>query len=258
MNEVIKIENKEIKKIDYKGIPVITAKMIAELHGKEVLRVNEQFRRNQEKLIENEDYILLNKYEIAESDLKDYLFPKGSNSITMPAFTETGYLMLVKTFENEMSWKIQRILVKSYFKVKAITENDIDNIISKKYRKSFTSSIKDSPILTDTEKIWAYKNFTDLGYKKTLGLNAKQYREANGLEPTATVRKYLEPEKLKKVINCEEAMRNLIEMGCAYGEVKDMFNLLENKTDQTHIKAVPVTRTKAKSISGKKQINKTS
>lgn len=36
--------------------------------------------------------------------------------------TETGYLMLVKSFTDDLAWKVQRELVDSYFRVRAEPE----------------------------------------------------------------------------------------------------------------------------------------
>lgn len=38
-------------------------------------------------------------------------------------FTEQGYLILTKTFNDDLSWEVQRLLVKSYFKLKEIAES---------------------------------------------------------------------------------------------------------------------------------------
>jgi len=135
MSEIIKIGEKSIKKIDYKGKTVITAKMIAEVHGREVKRVNEQFRNNQEKFIENEDYFIL-----PTKDLRSIISTANSamdRSEDSYLFTESGYLMLVKTFNDEKSWEVQRILVNSYFKLKEIenlTEiNQLKRLLSYSY-----------------------------------------------------------------------------------------------------------------------------
>jgi len=43
-----------------------------------------------------------------------------NNVKEIPLFTESGYLMLVKTFTDDLSWQIQRQLVKGYFKLKEL------------------------------------------------------------------------------------------------------------------------------------------
>lgn len=135
MSEIIKIGEKSIKKIDFKGKTVITAKMIAEVHGREVKRVNEQFRNNQEKFIENEDYFRVDKKEEAVDNIDPEirtLFTQN-NMKEVYLFSITGYLMLVKTFDDEKSWEVQRTLVNSYFKLKKIENITEINQLKKRY-----------------------------------------------------------------------------------------------------------------------------
>lgn len=115
MNKLI-VANREIEIKEYRGERVVTAWDIAEVHGRDVKRVNEQFRRNRKKLIEKEDYFILIREEFSESFSATAL-SKFSNNKEIKLFTESGYLMLIKTFDDELSWKIQRQLIKSYFKL---------------------------------------------------------------------------------------------------------------------------------------------
>ena len=58
----------------------------------------------------------MRKDEFSESFKRIQKFiPNNVKEIIL--FTESGYLMLVKTFDDELSWKIQRQLIKSYFKL---------------------------------------------------------------------------------------------------------------------------------------------
>lgn len=120
MNELITINNTQVEVKEYEGLRVVTAWDIAKVHGREVKRINEQFNRNKEKMIENEDFFIIKRNEIPKSlsaTLMDlWEFAPSMNEMVL--FTESGYLMLVKTFTDDLSWDIQRQLVKSYFKVK--------------------------------------------------------------------------------------------------------------------------------------------
>ena len=49
--------------------------------------------------------------------IQDFI-PNNVKEIVL--FTESGYLMLVKTFTDDLSWDIQRQLVKGYFKLKEL------------------------------------------------------------------------------------------------------------------------------------------
>ena len=113
----IVINGIEIETKEYKGQRVITAYDIAKLHKREVNDVTKNFNNNRDKFILNEDYFLINKNDISERKISIQEFIPN-NVKEIPIFTESGYLMLVKSFTDDLSWKIQRMLVKSYFIVK--------------------------------------------------------------------------------------------------------------------------------------------
>ena len=129
MNELIikennlTVNNNILRIVEYKGEKVISSYDIARLHNKEVKRVNEQFKRNIDKFVENRDYFIINREEIMQSHFATGI-SKFSNHKVEYLFTERGYLKLTKTFNDDLSWKIQRILIKSYFKIKELAENN--------------------------------------------------------------------------------------------------------------------------------------
>lgn len=45
------------------------------------------------------------------------------NTTKLILLTESGHLMLVKTFTDDLSWEVQRQLVNSYFKVKELKQD---------------------------------------------------------------------------------------------------------------------------------------
>ena len=113
----IVINGIEIETKEYKGQRVITAYDIAKLHKREPKRVNEQFERNINKFILGKDYFILNRDEILKSQFAT-AFSKYSNNPFERLYTERGYIKLTKTFTDELSWKIQDMLIESYFIVK--------------------------------------------------------------------------------------------------------------------------------------------
>lgn len=118
-NKLVKINNVELGIKEYKEERVVTAWDIAKVHGREVNDVTKNFNNNKDKFIENEDYFKMTKKEFSERNysVQDFI-PNNVKEIIL--FTESGYLMLVKTFNDELSWNIQRQLVKGYFKLKEI------------------------------------------------------------------------------------------------------------------------------------------
>lgn len=129
MEELLPLENEKIDVLgkyitikEWEGMRVITAYDIAYLHDKEVKKVNQQFTRNKKKFTKNVDYFELTKEEMSQSQFVTAL-SKYSNNAVERLFTERGYLKLTKTFNDDLSWKIQDILVDSYFKLQQIANS---------------------------------------------------------------------------------------------------------------------------------------
>lgn len=118
-NKLVKINNVELGIKEYKKERVITAWDIGKVHNREVKRINEIFKNNIDKFILKEDYFFLTPIEFSGSfkTAQDFI---PNNVKEIPLFTESGYLMLVKTFTDDLSWDIQRQLVKGYFKLKEL------------------------------------------------------------------------------------------------------------------------------------------
>ena len=116
---LVKINNNDVMVKEFQGQRVVTAWDIAKVHNREVKRINEIFKNNIDKFILKEDYFLLNPIEFSESfkTVQDFI---PNNVKEIPLFTESGYLMLVKTFTDDLSWKVQRELVKGYFIAKEV------------------------------------------------------------------------------------------------------------------------------------------
>ena len=118
-NKLVKINNVELGIKEYKKERVVTAWDIAKVHNREVREITQNFNYVKDKLLKDEDYFLVNKEKISESKIliQDFI---PNNVKEIPLFTESGYLMLVKTFTDDLSWEIQRQLVKGYFKLKEL------------------------------------------------------------------------------------------------------------------------------------------
>ena len=118
-NKLVKINNVELGIKEYKKERVITAWDIGKVHNRDVGEINKIFNRNKDKFILNEDYFILKIKDFSErfKTIQDFI-PNNVKEIVL--FTESGYLMLVKTFTDDLSWQIQRQLVKGYFKLKEL------------------------------------------------------------------------------------------------------------------------------------------
>lgn len=112
-NEVMRIGNYDIQVKEYNGKRVVTFKDIDMAHDRPDGTARATFNRNKEHFILGEDYFVCQTHEAKE--LFGISAPNG-----VALITEQGYLMLVKPFTDDLSWKVQKQLVSSYFKVQKI------------------------------------------------------------------------------------------------------------------------------------------
>lgn len=98
---------------EYKGQRVVTFKDIDEVHQRPEGTARKRFNDNKKHFIEGEDF-----YKITPSEFRTALGgmdARQSNDIIV--ITESGYLMLVKSFTDDLAWSVQRQLVNNYFRV---------------------------------------------------------------------------------------------------------------------------------------------
>lgn len=115
MNELTTINNTQVLVKEFSGQRVVTFKEIDAVHGRPDGTARKRFNDNREHFIEGEDYFKITPSEfrtaIGEMDARQ------QNDVTL--ITESGYLMLVKSFTDDLAWKVQRQLVKEYFRAKS-------------------------------------------------------------------------------------------------------------------------------------------
>ncbi|MBP1546301.1 MAG: ORF6N domain-containing protein [Oscillospiraceae bacterium] len=112
MNEItIGKANVSIK--EYKGQRVVTLSDIDTVHGRADGTARRNFNHNRQHFIEGEDYFKIQPNEIRTVGIKS-----NNGGIIL---TESGYLMLAKSFTDSIAWEVQRALVKSYFRAKEQT-----------------------------------------------------------------------------------------------------------------------------------------
>ena len=109
MNEVI-VENTMPEIKTWNGQRVVTFKDIDIAHGRTNGTSRKAFNRNKIHFVHDTDYFVLKMDEAY--NLFNIKAPNGCILLT-----ETGYLMIVKSFTDDLSWEVQRRLVNSYFKV---------------------------------------------------------------------------------------------------------------------------------------------
>lgn len=125
MNDVVKVNNMEMSVKEYNGQRVVTFKDVDLVHERPEGTARKRFNDNKARFIEGEDFFKITPSEfrtaIGEMDLRQ------QNEVTL--LTESGYLMLVKSFTDDLAWQVQRQLVKTYFKAaKPLTQLEMMRI----------------------------------------------------------------------------------------------------------------------------------
>lgn len=115
MNNIINIENTDLPVIEYQNHRVVTLPMIDKVHQRPEDTAGRRFRENRNRFIKGEDYFQISSGEIRRN-YPDAI-PTALHRKDVVLMTESGYLMLVKVFTDDLSWQVQRKLVKNYFRI---------------------------------------------------------------------------------------------------------------------------------------------
>ena len=104
--------------VRYRGAPVVTLAMIDALHGRPSGTAQRTLQANRRRLTANEDYYPI---DYAEKDvLHTFGIEVPPRGLTL--MSESGYLLLTKTFRDDKAWEIQRMLVRNYFRARPLLD----------------------------------------------------------------------------------------------------------------------------------------
>ena len=115
MSSLVHIGNSDISVKEYNGQRVVTFKDIDMVHGRPEGTARKRFNDNRNHFIEGEDFFKISASEIRTTKLFD-IPDKATADYAL--ITEQGYLMLVKSFTDDLAWDVQRQLVNGYFKTR--------------------------------------------------------------------------------------------------------------------------------------------
>ncbi|WP_313579350.1 ORF6N domain-containing protein, partial [Lacrimispora sp.] len=114
MNKLtVTVNNQSLGIKEYRNQRVVTFKDIDLVHERPDGTAGRNYRENKEHFIEGEDYFFVKPADIQNDEIRR----SEINNAGTYLLTEQGYLMLVKSFTDDLAWQVQRQLVKSYFKV---------------------------------------------------------------------------------------------------------------------------------------------
>lgn len=123
----ITINNIPLQIREYKGHRVVTFKDIDTVHERPDGTARRRFSDNKKHFIEGVDF-----FKVKCSEVRPFFGqtpPKGFNpKADLILVTESGYLMLVKSFTDDHAWQVQRKLVNTYFRAKEIINEQAERI----------------------------------------------------------------------------------------------------------------------------------
>lgn len=114
-NEITNVDEIIRNPKEYDGRRVVTFKDIDAAHERPEGTAKRNFTENRERFIEGEDYFLITKKTLENTEKYEICTFEIPNR-GLIVVTETGYLMLVKSFTDDLAWQVQRTLINSYFR----------------------------------------------------------------------------------------------------------------------------------------------
>lgn len=133
-NSPVVINGQSLSPIEVGGQRVVTLAMIDKVHGRADGTARKRFNDHRSRLVEGEDFIVRN------SDEAKSLGITAPNGLTL--LTETGYLMLVKSMNDDLAWQVQKQLVKAYFakhaNSSAIQMQEVGTVVAREIRLTCT------------------------------------------------------------------------------------------------------------------------
>lgn len=112
MAKYIEVNNTNLTIKEYNNQRIVTFEDVDNIHQRPKGTTKRNFRQNNHRLIEGTDYVILKHSQ--KDEIRTLVIP--NRGITV--LTETGYMMVVKSFTDDLSWQVQRQLVNTYFKMK--------------------------------------------------------------------------------------------------------------------------------------------
>lgn len=149
--QTVTINQSNITVKTWNGKRVVTFKDIDQCHGRPEGTAKRNFQANKERFIEGEDYFLVKPSDFQKDEFRTF---EISNRGTI-LVTESGYLMLVKSFTDDLAWDVQRQLVNTYFRVTAQSAKSQPNPEIAQTRAAAMMLNAKSRIANQMMKLWA-------------------------------------------------------------------------------------------------------
>lgn len=123
MNDLVHIQNTDISVKEYRGQRVVTLKDVDMVHERPEGTAKRNFSAHREHFIKDEDYFIIPYSEFCTNFVPNSKGGNPNNEVVL--LTEQGYLMLVKSFTDDLAWTVQRQLVNGYFKTRRLVNEEL-------------------------------------------------------------------------------------------------------------------------------------
>ena len=131
MVNYVKVNNCELGIKEYNNERVVTFRDIDSVHNRPSGTAQRNFHSNKKHFEEGRHYYLFKGKEGREAlkmlNFTNFVELPNSNNFKFYLITEMGYLKIVKSLTDNLSWQVQDKLVESYFKLKEIKQSHSNN-----------------------------------------------------------------------------------------------------------------------------------
>jgi hypothetical protein len=118
IRQIINIANNDLTIIEHKGERVVTLAMIDQVHQRPDGTARRNLNSNRERFMEGKHLYKIYSDEFRTSNPGVAPARGGAEMVLL---TLRGYLLLVKSFTDDLSWQVQDMLVDGYFESKPLT-----------------------------------------------------------------------------------------------------------------------------------------
>jgi len=231
MNELVFIESSKSPE------PFTTSDVIAEFAQVQRHTITRLIQQHEQDF---KDFGIL-RFQIEEINgrgqpAKHYLLNEQQATLLIAYLKNTSR---VRAFKKE--------LVRQFYAMRSeLMKRQIQRAELKPIRRELTDVIQE----VDESK-WAYKKYTDLAYKSSIGKNAAQLRKERNAPKTAIAVDYMASDEIAAVTKRQSQISVLLEMGMNYEQVKAMvlerrivgaLNPIEYRISESDIKAFDMAR----------------
>lgn len=185
--------------------PFTTSRVVADTTGIEHRKIKSAIRKYQKEI---DTFGLSASYQ-AESS--------GGRPEEIVRLNEQQATFLMTLLKNTpVVVEFKKELVRQFYEMRTELLNRKDRRADlKPIRRELTDVVKEA----DGGR-WAYKQYTDLAYKTTLGLNAAQLRKERNAPKKAVAIDYMTAAEIEAVTKRQAQFAVLLEMGLDYQEIK--------------------------------------